>query len=423
MISLWKWRLLALARKLWVRSTLYALMGVVTALLAALAQRVLPGDLGSGLGASSVETILTILASSMLAVTTFSLGIMVSALSGAAQAATPRAVALLMQDGTTQNVMATFLGAFLFSLVGIIALKAGIYSASGRIVLFAVTLAMVAIIVVTMLRWIAHLSDFGRMRDVLSRVEAAAEAAMRVRMEAPYLGGHPRRGGLPGDAVAIYAGQVGYVQHLDSGALQAAAEAAGLQVHVEALPGAFVTPALPLCFLVGAAQDTDTTRFAGAFRIGAVRGFDQDPRFGLCVLTEIASRALSPAVNDPGTAIDVIGRSVRLLSIWAGAREVKLRYPRVWVPEIAVQDMFEDVFRPIARDGAGLVEVQMRLHKALAVLARLDPADFSRAAARQSDEALSRAVTALAIEADLEVLRGLNSAVRGDPTAPPARGI
>ncbi|MDE3078789.1 MAG: DUF2254 domain-containing protein [Paracoccaceae bacterium] len=423
MISLWKWRLLALVRKLWVRATLYALMGVVAALLAALAQRLLPGDLGSGLGASSVETILTILASSMLAVTTFSLGIMVSALSGAAQAATPRAVALLMQDGTTQNVMATFLGAFRCSLVGIIALKAGIYSASGRLVLFAVTLVMVAIIVVTMLRWIAHLSDFGRMRDVLGRVEAAAEAAMRVRMEAPYLGGHPRRGPRPADAVPIYPGQVGYVQHLDSGALQAAAEAAGLQVHVEALPGAFVTPAAPLCFLVGQAQAADPARFAGAFRIGAVRGFDQDPRFGLCVLTEIASRALSPAVNDPGTAIDVIGRAVRLLSLWAGPREITLRHPRLWVPEIRVQDMFEDVFRPIARDGAGLVEVQMRLHKALGVLARLDPEDFGPAAARLSDEALLRAEAALTIEPDRALLRALNSAVHGDPSAPPARGI
>ncbi|WOD15884.1 DUF2254 family protein [Paraburkholderia kirstenboschensis] len=30
-----------------------------------------------------------------------------------------------------------------------------------------------------------------------------------------------------------------------------------------------------------------------------------------------ASRALSPAVNDPGTAIDVIGRAMRIFSIWA----------------------------------------------------------------------------------------------------------
>ena len=61
-------------------------------------------------------------------------------------------------------------------------------------------------------------------------------------------------------------------------------------------------------------EDEDVHKaVAEAFTIGAERTFDQDPRFGLCVLAEIASRALSPAVNDPGTAIDVIGRAVRLL--------------------------------------------------------------------------------------------------------------
>jgi uncharacterized membrane protein len=34
-------------------------------------------------------------------------------------------------------------------------------------------------------------------------------------------------------------------------------------------------------------------------------------------MAEIACRALSPAVNDPGTAIDVIGRGVRILSTYA----------------------------------------------------------------------------------------------------------
>jgi uncharacterized membrane protein len=40
-------------------------------------------------------------------------------------------------------------------------------------------------------------------------------------------------------------------------------------------------------------------------------------RFGLITLSEIASRALSPAVNDPGTAIQIISSHVRLFSLWA----------------------------------------------------------------------------------------------------------
>jgi uncharacterized membrane protein len=48
-----------------------------------------------------------------------------------------------------------------------------------------------------------------------------------------------------------------------------------------------------------------------------MRYFHEDPRFGLITLSEIASRALSPAVNDPGTAIQIISSHVRLFSLWA----------------------------------------------------------------------------------------------------------
>ncbi|MFM0339824.1 DUF2254 family protein [Paraburkholderia fungorum] len=60
-----------------------------------------------------------------------------------------------------------------------------------------------------------------------------------------------------------------------------------------------------------------------AFSVDVRRSFEQDPRFGISVLTEIASRALSPAVNDPGTAIDVIGRGIRILSLWEQPHDQK----------------------------------------------------------------------------------------------------
>ena len=79
-----------------------------------------------------------------------------------------------MEDTATQNALATFLGAFLFSIVGIIALKAGIYGENGRLVLFVVTIAVIVVIVVTFIRWIEILRTFGRMGDTISRVEKAA---------------------------------------------------------------------------------------------------------------------------------------------------------------------------------------------------------------------------------------------------------
>ena len=146
-----------------------------------------------------------------------------------------------------------------------------------------------------------------------------------------------------------------------------------------------------------------------AFQVGECRVYEDDPRFGLIALSEIASRALSSAVNDPGTAIDVIGRFLRLLTEWSKASEneddkEKPGFDRVEIPEISVSDMFDDAFAPIARDGAGTVEVQIRLQKALASLASLGNEDIKMAAVRHSRLSLKRAKHALTLTEDFESL-------------------
>jgi uncharacterized membrane protein len=62
--------------------------------------------------------------------------------------------------------------------------------------------------------------------------------------------------------------------------------------------------------------------------------------------------------------------------------------------------MLEDAFQPIARDGAALVEVQVRLQKALAALARIVPDEFADVASAMSAESQERACKALEAEVD-----------------------
>jgi hypothetical protein len=64
-------------------------------------------------------------------------------------------------------------------------------------------------------------------------------------------------------------------------------------------------PCEPLAWTTWQPKEDEETRLSSAFLVGPDRSFKQDPRFGMIVLSEIASRALSPGVNDPGTAIDV----------------------------------------------------------------------------------------------------------------------
>ncbi|CUR47721.1 hypothetical protein BN2364_3280 [Alloalcanivorax xenomutans] len=410
MFSKWQWLLVQFSRALWVRATAFAILAVATSLLAIIGQRWLPPDIPVSIGAEAVDTILNVLASSMLAVTTFSLSVMVSAYSAATTNVTPRATRLLMQDTTTQNVLATFIGSFLFSLVGLVALSTGAYGEGGRVILFLVTLVVIVIIVVTILRWIEHLSRLGRVGETTDRVEQATCAAIIQRAANPALGGKPFSPDqpIPDQALPVYPTLVGYIQHVDVEALAQWAEQNDAEIYLTALPGGFVHPARPVAWLIGATDD-DASSVREHFTVDDERSFDQDPRFGLVVLSEIASRALSPAVNDPGTAIDVIGRAVRVLHHWhtqRGEADDTVRWPRIRVPLLDEREFFDDLFNPIARDGAALLEVQIRLQKAFEVLASYG-GSFRASARLHARLALARAEQALALERDRAELQEL----------------
>ena len=420
MVAGWMFRLRRQVQKLWVVAVLYAVLAVVTVLMTRLIGPFLPPALFPSLDAAVLDSVLTILASSMLSVTTFSLGIMLTAFSTAAGAITPRATELLLRDRTTQWVLSSFLGAFIFSLVALIAVKAGFYGENGRLVLFAVTVGVVVLVVMAMLRWIAHLTHFGRRTDTNERIEAVTAKALGARVAAPYLGGHRLTTPPPPEAVPVMASGTGYVQFVDMGALQALAEAQGARIWVNALPGSFAHPGAPLCHISPPAEAPEPLQ--RAFGIGAGRTFEQDPRFGLCVLSEVAERALSPAVNDPGSAIEILSRVVRIFAAWDEGEDPALMFPNVWVPPLRVEDMFEDVFAPIARDGAGVFSVQMRLQKSLLALVQIDADRFGRAAQAQSERALTRAEAAL-LPAEMAALRPVAQAIADAAGARRAPGI
>jgi uncharacterized membrane protein len=398
------WQVVRLSRQLWVRATLYCVAGIATALVAAVVGPAIPERLTQSFGADAVDPILTIIASSMLAVTTFSLSTLVAASAAAASSASPRATTLLLEDTTAQRALSTFLGTFLFSLVGLIALHAGLYGGGGRLVLFGVTLGVIAVIVLTLLRWIDHLASLGRVSETIDRVRAVTVERMRDHREDPLLGGAPA--GLPPDgAVLLSPNIVGYLQHVDIPRLQALCADNDRVITLLKRPGAFCAPGTPLVAIEaegGALQEDEGEQVLAAFTLGPRRSFDQDPRFGLIVLSEIASRALSPGVNDPGTAIDVMSTLVEVLAVEPRTDHARTEpaFPSIHVPPITLRDMFDDAFGGLARDGSGNLDIAIRLQKSLQALADL-PGGRTHTIAREVAAAChARAMETLTFEAD-----------------------
>lgn len=388
MVSKWLWTLRSVLRELWVRVASFALLAILTAATAPLLSPLVPQGWAEAFGGGAVSAVLQILASSMLAVTTFSLSIAANAFTAAESSATPRSTALLQKDRTTQTTLATFLGAFVYSVVGIVGLNAGYYDAGARVVLFGATVLVLIIVVVALLRWMGYLPDFGRMDNTLDRVEEAAHDALATRLETPWLGGHPYRGEVPDGATPVRAAETGYVQHVDMGALNEAATENGSQIYLSLLPGDFVYDGAPLLYCLGETGNSD--RLRDAITIGRTRNFDQDPRYGMIVLAEIGSRALSPGVNDPGTAIAVINRELAVLARWRSREVPDVHFDAVHVPPSEPRDLVESAFRPIIRDGASNAEVQLHVMDALDALNKIAPEIFGEVARDLLDEIRDR---------------------------------
>lgn len=412
----WQWILLQFTRKLWVKASLIGSMGFAAALLASLADNFTDWQPPLDMTATAVNNLLSIMASSMLAVTTFSLSVMTSAYGAATSNVTPRATRLLMEDGTTQGVLSVFVGSFIFSMVGMIVLQADAYAVRGRFVLFLVTVAVIAMVVTALLRWIDHLTRLGRVSETSDRVEQATQNALEWRLKTPYLGGQPRQQqqDIPDSALLILCQATGYIQHIDMQALSDCAQSCDSEIYLEVLPGNFVHEGATLAW-IEVSQETDNTAIEtcilNTFSIEKERNFDQDPRFGLAVLSEIGVRALSPGINDPGTAIDILTRNTRLLIHWsAGRRNIDandIQFPRLHVFPLDTRDLFDDAFRMIARDGAGCLEVQLRLQKSLCVMAELGDEAFNKAAREMSSLAWEYANHNLYLENDLNRLKSV----------------
>lgn len=127
----------------------------------------------------TLDSILSIIASSMLAVATFSLGIMVSAFSSVSSSITPRATVIVMSDQTTQKAISSFLAAFLYAVVAKIALGQGLYGSNGTYVLFIVTLLVLLYLVVTLIQWVKTLSTLGRLNDTVQKIEVIANTQIK----------------------------------------------------------------------------------------------------------------------------------------------------------------------------------------------------------------------------------------------------
>lgn len=199
---------------------------------------------------------------------------------------------------------------------------------------------------------------------------------------------------------------------------------------VEVLPqvGDFIAADEPLLQLYGGAAQCEDAVLKEAIALGTERTMEQDPMFAFRILVDVALKALSPAINDPTTAVLAMDQIHRLLR-FVGKRQLHGQGVRDDAGELRVVfrtpdwDNFVDIaFTEIRACGGNSVQIVRRMRAMLENLLRSLPATRHAALHRQLD-LLERTLPGLyPLEEDLALARipdsqGLGGASGGSPGA------
>jgi uncharacterized membrane protein len=203
----------------------------------------------------------------------------------------------------------------------------------------------------------------------------------------------------------VSCGKSGYLQHVDHGALVAAAHAADALIVLRFRPGQFVFRGEPLAAIVPAGNvGTLEAVIDRGVRIGRHRTLTQDSEFGIAQVVEIAIRALSPAVNDTFTGVACVDWLAEALLTLAERPPLEGNWYdtgsrlRVWMPPVRLERLVKFAFDQIRQAAATTPAVLIRQLDAIRRLSPRLPDACRQALADQADAILETASALVALD-------------------------
>lgn len=172
----------------------------------------------------------------------------------------------------------------------------------------------------------------------------------------------------------VYHGPPRAIQSLDVEKLLSLAVRADAVIEMISAVGDTLVEGTGMLRVYGGTEPMDPCEMKRAFRLGAQRTFDQDPKYSLHLLADIAVRALSPAVNDPTTAVQALDQIEDLL-LRLGNRHLEIGEVRDATGSLRVvvcvpswEDFLNLAFSQIRSYGGTSLQVMRRMKALLADL-------------------------------------------------------
>lgn len=326
----------------------------------------------------------------------------------------PRVVRVFVRSTLTHVTLGIFLATFVFALNALIATHEG----ESRGVPQYTLLCLYVLVVATLVAFITFCHGIVRLLRVqylLRTVDhQAREAIARFVPESAAYTSAPAPVASASPVLLRNGGATGVLMSVDMLGLTEVGAAADGWIELLVQPGEYLGIGTPVARFhghgpAGAPEDA----VAGCFLLGGERTLIQDPGFGIRQLVDIASRALSSAINDPTTAVQAIDRLTSLLATLAQRPDPTGFYAgedgvvRVSAPEPGFARLATLAYTEISLFGAGSPQVSRRLLAAYGVLAGLTDGarrdaveDLHRRTLAAVEEAMSPAYLDLARQPD-----------------------
>ncbi len=348
-------------------------------------------------GAEGALTLLSTIANSMITVAVTAFSITLVALSLASQQFGPRVLRNFMQDKSYQFVLGTFTATFIYCLLVLRTVdsdqqKLFVPHISLTVALL-LTLASIGMLIYFIHHAVTSIHAWHIIRKISSELNTSIDYLFSERLgdgmskykqqpseEIPSRFSH--------EASTISAAYSGYIQAIDYKRLMKIAKSKNLLMRLKKRPGKFVVQGTELMMVWPGelVNQKLIKQINNTFILGGERTPSQDVEFSIRQLVEIAIRAISPAVNDPFTALRCIDQlCVALCRLAEKDFPSPYRYDedknlRLITNPVTFAGLIDDAFHQIRQYGRQDVAITIHLLEVIAIIAEHTHNNSDRAA-------------------------------------------
>lgn len=325
------------------------------------------------------QLMLGAIAGSCITIVSVVYSLLLIALTFASMQFSPRILTNFVKDRVTQVTLGLFVGTFAYCLLLIPSVRSGAHAWMPQMSLtLAMALAASCFLVLTY--FINHIAFAIQVNYIVDRIASEIERVLKFVFGPPHKG-HPKEQEAfvePSSGTQVLCRKSGYIQYVDIMRLFKLAVRTNSTICIHRNVGQYIPAGVP-CITITPIESCETAQFGAqiqnealsCFEMGPLRSMEEDVEFGVLQLVDIALKAISPAVNDPSTAINCIDRLSQILSLAAklDPPETRLSDDKGVVRIIRRQSSFPRLlgvaYDQIIRYGKGDMAVSLRLMRAL----------------------------------------------------------